>query len=569
MQENEPANVAFYWCTTFVRALFEDGIRNVIISPGSRSTPLTLAFSVHPGFKKIVSIDERSAAFQALGMAKATGLPTVLVCTSGTALANYAPAVTEATNAGIPLIILSADRPPHLRNTGSSQTIDQIKFFGTQPVFFHEVGEPSSETKKLKRIHLLANQTVEKSLGEHGVSHINFCFQKPFEPTSDFLEIISDENINHANQEVTTYKQTIAPAKLDEHFWSQLVSSESPLIIVGAFENHADYSFITLLAETLNAPIIAEVGANLQASQHVISGYNGFLRNSANRNELKPDLILRFGSYPVSKGVQLLLEENDEVLQLCFTTNNLAINGDVPANRTIHLSNGLEIPDINGNAATEWLEKWNDFSDQYFQKLNETIIPSSPLTDGFIMKSAMRQSPDEAFFMVSNSFPIRDVALFSNFAGKEIYVNRGAAGIDGITSTALGLSYALQKTGILFIGDIAFLHDLNALLQSKNVTKPLVIVLFNNGGGTIFRMLPVAKFKETHQTYFETPQDALIVSLCRGFDVNHELISKPEQFAPAYQRCISSSGVHVIECLTDPDDSMNERHKLWDFSLSS
>ena len=199
----------------------------------------------------------------------------------------------------------------------------------------------------------------------------------------------------------------------------------------------------------------------------------------------------------------------------------------------------------------------------------DQIHPNTPLTDGYIFKEAGELIPKKSFTMLSNSFPIRDLALFTDFSGQEIYVNRGASGIDGIISTTIGISSVLNKTGVLFIGDIAFLHDINALLSARTITNPLVIVLLNNGGGTIFRMLPVYKFKQKHSEFFETPQDVRIVSLCRGYHIDHTLVSKPEQFAPAFENYINKPGIHVIECITDADDSMIERHKLWNFSLSS
>ncbi|MEP1306054.1 MAG: 2-succinyl-5-enolpyruvyl-6-hydroxy-3-cyclohexene-1-carboxylic-acid synthase [Balneola sp.] len=569
MPENETQNLAFYWSTLFVRSLFVEGVRNVVISPGSRSTPLTLAFSAHPGISKTIAVDERSAAFIALGQAKASGVPSVLVCTSGTALANYAPAVFEATNSGIPMIIASADRPPHLRGLGASQTIDQVKIFGRQPVFFHEAGEPSTHAEKQKRVPVIARQAFQRSLEDSGVSHINFAFDKPFEPEDDFLKKIESENQNHSNRSQTEYSQNMGETELGEKFWSQLISAEYPLIIVGATSSATETGFITPLARALSAPIIAEPGSNVPNSRHIISGYAGFLKDSEYREDLKPDLILRIGSFPVSKGVQQLLEECNEIHQIGFTESRFPNDGDYPTDRTIQLNSPLTIPDINGNASSKWLSKWKKISKKFNSFLVDQIQPSTPLTDGYVFKETGELIPKKAFTMLSNSFPVRDLALFTDFSGQEIYVNRGAAGIDGIISTTIGLSSILDKQGVLFIGDIAFLHDINAFLSIKEVTNPLVIVILNNGGGTIFRMLPVYKFKQKHRQYFETPQDVRIVSLCRGYQIDHTLVSKPEQFAPAFESYIDKPGVHVIECITDADDSMIERHKLWNFSLSS
>ena len=170
--------------------------------------------------------------------------------------------------------------------------------------------------------------------------------------------------------------------------------------------------------------------------------------------------------------------------------------------------------------------------------------------------------------MLSNSFPVRDMSLFGEFDGKEIYVNRGTAGIDGITSTAIGLSVKTNKSGFLMIGDIAFLHDSNGLLLADQVSQPLVIVVLNNGGGTIFRMLPVHQIKEKYTPYFETPQRTKIAALCRAHNLDHTLVSKPEQIIPTFDKLIEKNGVHVMECMTGADESMELRHALWNFKFN-
>ena len=566
MQVNDPQNLAFYWSTLFVRTLYEEGVRNVVISPGSRSTPLTLAFSAHPGFHKTIAIDERSAAFIALGQAKALGKPSVLVCTSGTALANYAPAIFEATNSGIPMIIASADRPPHLRGVGASQTIDQLKIFGDQTVYFHDAGEPSSHFQKLKRIETAAKQSYFYSTSQSGVAHINFPFNKPLEPDAEFLHEIEDENSRHVRRTNTDYNLEQGDTTLGEKFWSQLVSSERPVIVVGPLNKHQEIPFILPLAKILKAPVLAEPGSNIPNSKHLISGYAGFLRNDDIRDGLTPDLIIRFGAAPITKAGQTFLEANSDAIQIHFTHSTIWQDGDVAPVKHIPIPANLQIPDITGAAQSTWLKSWKKVEKNFKLYREGEIKPSTPLTDGYVFTSLTKLLPKKHFTMLSNSFPVRDMALFGNYYDKELYVNRGAAGIDGIISTTIGLSQVLDKAGVLFIGDIAFLHDANALLSKEYINRPLVIILLNNGGGTIFRMLPVYKLKEKHRTYFETPQSVRIVSLCRAYSVAHTLVTRPEQLITAFELAIEKNGIQVIECLTDADDSMLERHKLWNFS---
>ncbi len=565
MPERDPQNLNFYWSTEFARALYEQGVRHVVISPGSRSTPLTLAFAAHPGFEKHIIIDERSAAFTALGIGKGTGVPACLVCTSGTAVANYYPAVIEATQSGVPLIIASADRPPHLRNIGASQTIDQLKIFGDYPVFFHEIGEAKESNQSFLRLERAAQQATQVAIEKGGVSHINFPFSKPFEPTKEYLEKIEAENEKHSKQAFHQYKTIIESVDVSEQFWSELVSSEKPLLIVGPGTTSENHETITTLAKTLNVPILAEPGSNMPSSKYTISGFDGFLRSKEIKAHFKPDLILRFGEEPVSKALINFISENNECTQIRFVHGPLLEDESLSATKVIKLAGVLRIPQIAGATEKNWLKDWRKLQKDFISFRENQLHPSSPLTDGYIFHTLSPLIPKKSFTMLSNSFPVRDLSLFGDFDGKEIYVNRGAAGIDGITSTTIGLSKSLKKPGVLFIGDIAFLHDSNALLNASYLPESLIIVILNNGGGTIFRMLPINEFGKKYQEYFETPQSTSIAALCRAHKIGHDLISRPEQLVTLFEKRLEKPGLHVLECITDADDSMVQRYVLWNY----
>lgn len=567
MQENDPQNVAFYYSTLFVRSLYEQGVRHAVLSPGSRSTALTLAFASHPGIHSRVIIDERSAAFTALGIAKSTGIPAVLVCTSGTAVANYYPAVIEAAQSGTPLIVASADRPPHTRGIGASQTIDQLKIFGNYPIFFHEADEPSASNVKQKRLQVSAAQAVQNAIYKSGVAHINLPFSKPFEPEESFLQHIESENKKHANSDYASYSTNVGIQKMGETFWSDLVSAEKPLIVVGPAPLKEDLSFIEILAKVLKAPVLAEPGSGVKNSKYNIQGFDGFLRSEENQSILQADLILRFGFQPVSKAVNDYLEKNN-ALQICFISNSNWNDGSLSAERQVWLRAPLSIPDVTGSATDQWLKTWKKAEKAYKKFREKLLAPSTPLTDGYVFSKISGCLSQKSFSMLSNSFPVRDMSMFGKYGDQKIFVNRGAAGIDGITSTAMGLSMGMQKPGVLFTGDIAFLHDINALLNAASLDEPLVVIVLNNGGGTIFRMLPVYSVKKMYSRYFETPQSANIAALCRAYKVDHAVISRPEQLIPAFDEMISHKGLHVMECVTDADQSMEQRRQLWEFSIT-
>lgn len=563
-------NDTFYWCTCFVRELYRQGVRRVVISPGSRSTPLTLAFAAHPGFEKTVILDERSAAFTALGHAKATGTPSVLVCTSGTALANYSPAVFEAANSGTPLIIASADRPPHRRGIGSPQTIDQIKIFANASVFFHEAGEPSAEPAKLKRLEMAAAQAVYAAKNHFGTAHINFPFSKPLEPDPDFLAEIEQENSNLAKKTPlsTKYSQKAESVRLSDEFWEKLASAKRPVIAAGPFNAYEDNTHIAALAEFLDAPVLAEPGANLPAGDRLISGYAGFLRNKKNAALLEPDLIIRTGAFPINNALQHYLKTHQNVTQILLAHPALWQDGDVIPAEHIHLPAPLAVPEIQSARKTDWMAAWKEAEKRFAGFRSKLLQQTESLTDGGVFHTLYKFLPRDGFSMLSNSFPVRDFALFGENNRSRVFVNRGAAGIDGIISTALGISRASRQPGVLFIGDLAFLHDSNALLSHKTAGNSLIIVILNNRGGTIFNMLPVAQFTDKFDTYYRTEQDVSIPALCRAYGAEHSLVTRPEQLIRTFEQAAEAGGVQIIECLTEAPQSMKERRALWNFDLS-
>lgn len=567
MQVNKLENLPFYWATRFVRTLYKQGIKNVVISPGSRSTPLTLAFACHPGFSKTIAIDERSAAFVALGQSKAFGKPSVLVCTSGTAVANYFPAINEAHSSGVPLIIASADRPAVSREVGASQTMDQLNIFGNKTVFFYDTGEPSTIEENLNRVETAAIQSVYYSTKKAGVAHINFPFNKPLEPEVDFLNRIEEENKSLANIFDKDLFNEVSESVLSDSIWQLLLEAKKPIIVVGPLNHFENSRYIIPLAKKLNAPILAEPGSNLEPTEYQIKGYAGFLRPNDNIQSLEPDLIIRMGASPVTKAAQSFLNTHKKVTQIRFTHPRLWQDGDVPADFYIPAPQKIRISDITGNAKSTWLDAWKKAEKNYQKSKIALFENTDTLTDGFIFHQLGAKLPKDGYVMLSNSFPVRDLALFSSIEGKEIYVNRGVAGIDGIISTTIGIGTQLNTTGTLFIGDIAFLHDSNALLSHRYINKPLVIVVLNNNGGNIFRMLPIYELKEKHLDYFETPQQASIKHLCKGYAVPHHLVTNTDQLSQLYEQLITVPGVHVIECKTDADYSMQERQTLWQFSI--
>lgn len=549
--------------------MYEHGVRHTIISPGSRSTPLTLAAAIHPGIQKRVVLDERSAAFITLGIGKSTGRPAVLICTSGTAVANYLPAVVEAKESGVPMILLTADRPPKLRNLGSSQTVDQIKLFGDQAIFFHEAGEPVDHKEDFKRISYLAKQAVDFSIDLGGAAHINLAFRKPLEPTSEELQKEKkrlEESIVPEEFEVSVNRSEII---LNHEISDLLSSSKKPLIIAGPSDPKNDLTQqINKFAAHLNAPILAEPGSQVSDSKNQINKFDQFIRNPEIREKLTPDLILRFGDQPYSSSMLWALQAWNEIPLIHITprrsTQDHAMN--VQHKIICHKQDSINLDNIQSNRSENWVDEWLTRDKKASEKLRKKWSDQQTLTDGYLFNYFSSQLSDEWNVMLSNSLPARDMLTFAS-SQKYQFVNRGAAGIDGIMSTALGLHFSSNRPTCCFIGDLAFLHDSNALYTLQQVQeRPFVAIIINNQGGNIFQMLPIHRKQdrtvpdEIYQTYFQTPQQTDFSYLAKASGINYQKIESIDSLKEIDLNSVNGS--LILECVTDSKASMDLRIDL-------
>ena len=557
------------WTTRLIQSFYSRGVRHAVISPGSRSTPLTIAAAIHPGFKKKVVLDERSAGFIALGIGKASGKPALLICTSGTAAANYLPAIIEAKESGTPMIVLTADRPPNLRGIGSSQTIDQVKLFGNQTVFFHEAGEPVIDQDDLNRIEYLAEQAIQESIMKGGAAHINMPFRKPLEPTADQLERATAEShiqaVNQSNVPRSTFSRSL---KFTDEIRDLFDRSSKPLIIAGPANIHQSLErHIQQIVKKAQIPVISEPGSKISAGTHSINRFDQLLRNPERRSKLKPDLILLFGDQPFTKPVLTALESWREVPVIQFLSRNTWQDHYLLVSHRLIIepADTLDLGGLRLSFSKTWFDTWKRFDSELSNTLGQRLKESGQLTDGHVFKHLSGSIPLDWNVMLSNSFPVRDMAQFGLPSANQ-YVNRGAAGIDGILSTAAGIAESTSKPTCCLLGDLAFLHDSNALFSIKSSAVPIVTVVINNGGGTIFRMLPVHKMMDNGQpsgffrAYFETPQDIEIQFLANASGINYLRIESLDDLAKHDIQSFKKS--IIIECVTDADESMKLREFL-------
>ncbi|MGA9292829.1 MAG: 2-succinyl-5-enolpyruvyl-6-hydroxy-3-cyclohexene-1-carboxylic-acid synthase [Ignavibacteriaceae bacterium] len=572
------------WTETFVKELSSAGVKYACISPGSRNTPLTLAFANNKKIKSFVHIDERSCAFFGLGLAKSSRSPVVLVSTSGTATAELYPAIIEAYQQRIPLIVCTADRPPELLDCGANQTINQNNLYKNHIRWFLDVGLPEPITRRIKHIKVVARRAVYESLiRSKGPVHLNFPFRKPFEPDA-YTDDVGQEILDLANElsfdKEEFFKEdekNISNEKWFIEIFNHLKNYEKGLIIAGP-ENY-DPAFnkkCQELSQELGYPILADGASQLRFGSHnkknVLSNFEGFLRSEFFINNNKPDIILQFGRTITSKTLDIYLEKCSASRFMInefgdwFDPSNKA-TAAVSCKPFIFCEKMLEIiysekidRKING-----WLSLFIEAEKISDSIKDEIINESDSINEARIVTEIINNLPENSHVMISNSMPIRDFDYFAGNTNKNIaiYNNRGASGIDGIISTALGIAADHNKPAFLITGDLAFYYDLNGLLAAKKYSIPLIIILINNNGGGIFEVLPISKYKDVFNEFFLAPHFLDFSYFVKGYGGNYFSIEDWESFHKEFQSALNRNNFSVLEIKTDAAKSLELRKKYW------
>jgi 2-succinyl-5-enolpyruvyl-6-hydroxy-3-cyclohexene-1-carboxylate synthase len=568
MLKLESHNFQTYYASIFVKALYSFGLKHVIISPGSRNTPLTLAFAAHPHIKKHVAVDERSAGFMALGIGMSSGDPAVLVCTSGTAPANYFPAVIEAQKSGVPMIVLSADRGFDESNTGANQWIDQSNLYGNKAVFFAHVHIRPNHQNDLYRIKLLAEQTWSSSVDLRGCSHINFPFSKPLEPDAAFLSELPFYYSETENTEIATSERVLATWTPPLSTFDQINESKRPLIICGSGTTKRPLSDVLGLFSNSAIPILSEAGTKpVETTGNYLFGFNAYLRKSTICESLNPDLIIRIGDEPVGKGLLNYLKIHSKVPVIHFYDRENWINSSFSNETRIVVPGGAKIQPCHNefihHDRSSWVLEWKSKESNFLAFHKDWKFSRESFRDGDVYKVISRSIDSDEILMISNSLPARDIDLFGmpELSKNKIFMNRGASGIDGITSTALGIALESGKRVTLVTGDLAFIHDISALVTIVNEKSiQLRIIVINNNGGQLFRMLPILSATEYFTNYFETPQHINIANVAKAVGIPSICVEKATELESAFS---IQDRITLIECKTDPETSMILRTELW------
>ena len=576
-------NLNTLWASIIVETLYRCGIITAVICPGSRSTPLTIAFANHPQIAAIPILDERSAAFFALGKAKKTGIPTVLVCTSGTAGANFYPAVIEAKESCVPLIILTADRPAELRHCHAGQTIDQLKLYGNFPNWQCEVALPEANMGILRYLRQNTIQAWKQSLFPvPGVVHLNLPFRKPLAPVPQpevaqlQAEFASQDFFDAVTSNVPSNYCRIEPPISS---WQ----GKTGVIVAGLAQPKDPEAYvkaIALLSNLLSFPVLGEAlspirnyAENYADLNHcLISTYDSILRQNDLARELIPDIVIQLGELPTSKQLRQWLTDIDVERWVVDPRQD---NFDPLHGKTIHLHSSIEDlanslePSSKQSDRSQYCQRWWELENQTRKNLDSAFKSIDTLIEGKAAWLIAQSLPSKTPIFIANSMSVRNAEYFwqPNNSRAIPYFNRGANGIDGTLATALGM--ADGDRGILLTGDLALLHDTNGFLIAPKFKGHLTIVVINNNGGGIFEMLPVADLYSEFETYFATPQSVNLAKLCLAYGVEHQTITNWQQLEKLLKD-LPYKGIRVLELNCDRQaDAAWLKANLANFSLVS
>lgn len=567
------------YVAAFLDELVRANVKHIVVSPGSRSTPIAMVAAEHPDLHVWLNVDERSAAFFALGMAKARREPVAIVCTSGTAVANYMPAVVEAKESQVPLIVLTADRPHELRDIGAPQAIDQLNFFGKQVKWFVEMAVPEESPEILRYVRTVAARAVSTALkGPSGPVHLNFPFREPLVPVIED-EQIWESGLDHRTQYVKAAESKLMMKEEElELLASTLAQVKRGLIICGPLDRPGFAEEVVALSEKLNFPVIADPLSQLRSGTHnknlVIDSYDVFLRDEYISRELVPEVVIRFGAMPVSKAVLLFLKKNPQIKQIIIDGEGLWRDPTLLASEVIHADPVLFSTSLtkvltknkeqNDEASvSKWLESWVT-ADRIAGETLEHLGNEEEDFEGQVVLRIAENLPENATLFVGNSMPIRDVDSFFLNTERNIRImaNRGANGIDGTISAALGASTVAEPL-VLVVGDLTFYHDLNGLLAAKLHKLNATIVIVNNEGGGIFSFLPQSEHPKNFELLFGTPIGLDYSHVVKMYGGQFKRIENWDELSAAIKNSNEVEGLNVVEVRTDRSLNAEKHRKIW------
>jgi 2-succinyl-5-enolpyruvyl-6-hydroxy-3-cyclohexene-1-carboxylate synthase len=559
----------------FVDELARCGMREACTSPGSRSTPLVLSLAADSRLRATSMIDERCGGFFALGLAKASGRPVALACTSGTAAANYAPAVHEAHEARVPLLVLTADRPPELRDIGAGQTIDQVKLYGSAAKWFVDVDAHTATPERMRWLRQLACRAYWTALeGRPGPVHVNFALREPLVLDHPLDEHEPGGGGRTGDRPWVTRPQVHAApaASVVEGLAAELSARPRALLVAGRNERDPKLGpVVAELAERLKIPLLADPLSGARRGPAAIAHYDALLRDTDWTTDHTPELVIRLGDLPTSKPLRQWLHGLDGALQVSLEAES-AWQDPAGAVATILAGDPRTTLEALGEHVKRsrdpaWLEQWRR-ADHSAADAIAHVLGAAGLSEPRVAAELGARLPEEATVVVASSMPVRDVETFfpARHAPPRVLSNRGANGIDGTVSTAFGVAAAARGPVVLLIGDVALAHDVGGLLAATRPGIKLTVVLLDNDGGGIFDFLPVSR-TEPHERYVEhvaTPHGLDFSHAAALYGCGFERATDVEGFRGALERALGAERTSIVHVRTERPANVALHREVWD-----
>lgn len=554
------------WASLIVEELVRCGADYFCMAPGSRCTPLTVAVAENVQAKESIHYDERGVAFHALGYGRATGRPGVVVTTSGTAVANLMPAVVEASMERIPVILLTADRPPELRHTAANQTIDQTKFFGDYVRWFVDLPCPDRQVP-LQMVLTTIDQAVYRSHSvPGGPVHINCMFREPLAPhpqgkglrnyfiSADAWLLGQGPFTNYAGPERAGHAKALARVQ------ELLASTEQGLVVVGGLQDQSARGAACALLEKLQWPVCADITSGLRTGGPaglVMDHCEILARSNTLSQAYRPETVLHLGGRFVSKHVASYIANSKPSRYILITDHpdrqdpghqvSMRIEGDLSLICS-ELAGGLD-----RQKPSVWLQLWQNKSEAAREVFEAFAREGTDLNEPIVAFLISRHIPSGHALFLASSMPVRDFDLFADTNGPalRIGVNRGASGVDGTMASAAGFAEGLKQPVTLLIGDLAFLHDLNSLQYLRCGNHPVIAVVINNNGGGIFSFLPIARFEQVFEKYFATPHGLTFEPAAKMYDLPYYRPGNREEFLNHYRKALEGGRSAILEVHLD------------------
>jgi 2-succinyl-5-enolpyruvyl-6-hydroxy-3-cyclohexene-1-carboxylate synthase len=549
------------WAHLIVEELLRCGVDLFCVAPGSRSTPLVAALAANDKASSLIHFDERGTAFAALGYARATQRPAAWITTSGTAVANGLPAVVEAATDGVPMILLTADRPPELRQTGANQTIDQPDIFGDYVRWRFDLPAPDPDIDPAMVLTTVDQAAYRASRAPQGPVHLNLMFREPFLPEGDEDAVSGPSSWEQSDEPYTRYAATkLAVDAMEIHkLWETLRPVKRGLVVAGRLVSRKQGEAVLRLAEALGWPLLPDIGSQVRLgadSQDLVAHYDALLAGDSFARAHEPEALVHVGGRALSKRLEKFVASSRPDPYVVVRENPFRLD---PAHLVTHSieANVIDFCAALVRAATEgppatdpsWTVGWREASAEVVRYLDGILSgePNEPL----VARSVSRNLPADYGLVVASSMPVRDLDAYAAADGvpAPVAANRGASGIDGTVATAAGFARGLGRPVTLLVGDLALLHDLNSLAMLRDVH--VVVVVLNNDGGGIFSFLPVATHEEFFEPYFGTPQSVGFAPAAKMFGLSYECPATTEEFVEAYGAACTRGSSTLIEVKTD------------------